>query len=82
MRNGTVRRRLARLEARVGINVPLPPNLFLFFTDGRSEPVRAKYEGHEWHRGSNEPKEDFEHRIVADLEAKHYRKPYLIFLFS
>jgi hypothetical protein len=82
MRRSALQSRLTRLETRRGVNVPLLPNLFLHFTDGKSEPVRAEYEGREWHRGPNEAKDDFEHRIVADLEMENRRTPCLIFLFS
>jgi len=88
MRNRTLQRRLARLEAGVGIGVvpaPPPPNLILVFTDKTSEPVsaeRAECRGREWCRSQDETQSEFKHRVAADVRMAGHRSPSLICMFE
>jgi hypothetical protein len=71
MRN-TLERRLARLEARAGINTDLPRLIVTYFVKpngkfgGDSEPAHAQADGRVWHREAGETRKHFESRVKAE----------------
>jgi hypothetical protein len=80
MRN-TLERRLARLEARAGINTGLPRLIVISVVrpngkfGGDSEPVRAQADGRVWHREAGETRKHFESRVEAEvLNLNHDRR--------
>jgi hypothetical protein len=82
----TFGRRLARLERAARIDLPPPPNLFFHFVSRKPTtmtiPGRAQCEGREWARRDNETEQDFQDRVVSDLESAGHQPPHLIFLFG
>lgn len=66
-------RRLARLEAVVGVKAELPVFLVTFVSPNRAEPLvaEATVNGCVWHRAGGEPEDAFLARVKA--EAKPFR---------
>jgi hypothetical protein len=87
MRN-TLERRLARLEARAGINTGLPRLIVHRVVTpngqfgGDSEPARAEADGRVWHREAGETRKHFESRVEAEVlnhNHDHRLTPRIIF---
>jgi hypothetical protein len=87
MRN-TLERRLARLEARAGINAGLPEVIVHRVVmpngqfGGEYEPARAEANGRVWHRKAGETIKHFASRVIAEAlkhNPNHPLPPWIIF---
>ena len=76
MNSRSIARRLAKLEKRLGINTSKPVKTLyemnLMLSTERCECHVAQAAGHNWQRRPDESMQEFEKRVITDLNRKYH----------